>query len=58
MKIFAGFLMAASAAVWCLSKSPQLLAPLLILIAYATGIFLFAAIVWYGLVQLRTWFRI
>lgn len=65
MNKFVGFLVVAGAAALALTKYSQLWKSLLPLgaillpvAAIVLGVFLFAFIVWYGLVQIRIWFRI
>lgn len=53
-----GFLIVAGGLAWLLAKNPSVLMPLLILEAVLLGIFLVAFVVWYGLVQIRIFFRI
>ena len=53
-----GFLIVAGGLAWLLAKNPSVLMPLLILGAVLLGIFLVAFVVWYGLVQIRIFFRI
>lgn len=53
-----GFLTLAGIAIWFLAKHPYLLTPLLIVGAVGLAIFLFVFVVWYGLVQIRIFFRI
>ena len=53
-----GFLVLAGVAAWLLSKHSYLLKPLLLLGAVVLGVLLVAFVVWYGLVQIRIFFRI
>ena len=53
-----GFMVFAGAAAWLLCKYPFLVKPLLLGGAVLLGIFLFLFVVWYGLVQIRIFFRI
>ena len=58
MKSLVGFLVVAAAAAAVLIKCPALLMPLLLVGAVLLGVLLFAFVVWYGLVQIRIFFRI
>lgn len=58
MKSFVGFLVIGAGAALLLAKSPALLLPLLIGGGVMLGLFLLAFVVWYGLVQIRIFFKI
>ena len=53
-----GFLVLAGGAAWLLAKHSYLLKPLLFLGAVVLGVLLVAFVVWYGMVQIRIFFRI
>ena len=53
-----GFLIVAGGLAYLLAKNPGVLMPLLIAGGVLFGIFLVAFVVWYGLVQIRIFFKI
>ena len=53
-----GFLTIAGVATFLLAKNPQVIMPLLICGAVILGLLLVAFVIWYGLVQIRIFFRI
>ena len=53
-----GFLIVGGAAAWFLAKNPYLLKILLLCGAAMLAVLLVAFVVWYGLVQIRIFFRI
>ena len=53
-----GFLIIAGGLAWLIAKNPGVLMPLLIAGGVLLGILLAAFVVWYGLVQIRIFFRI